>query len=152
MTVNPIGPAGVPIVATVAEAEARPELAVLSAMAHGRTDAGLDVAVAALAGSAGIHDEKRKALYVDLVLVSLGEAARRAFEALMLKNYEYQSDFARKYFADGRAQGLADGRTEGLLEGELKPLVRQFERRLARPLSADERARLTAGVRELAGA
>lgn len=98
-----------------------------------------EVAVAALAGSAGVEDTKRKTLYVDLVLFSLGEAARRAFEALMLKNYQYQSDFARKYFAEGRA--------EGVLEGELKPLVRQFERRLARSLTPTEHARLMTQVR-----
>jgi hypothetical protein len=38
----------------------------------------------------------------------LNEAARCALEAMM-KGYEYQSDFAKKYVA----QGYAEGRTEG---------------------------------------
>jgi hypothetical protein len=31
----------------------------------------------------------------------------------MMKGYEYQSDFAKKYVAQGRAEGLNDGLTEG---------------------------------------
>ena len=30
-----------------------------------------------------------------------------------MKGYEYQSDFAKKYVAQGRAEGLAKGLTEG---------------------------------------
>jgi hypothetical protein len=78
------------MVTEVAQAQARPELAVLSAVAHGKTDAGLDVVVAAFQASAGVDGDNRKALYADLVLFSAGEAARRALEALMLKNYQYQ--------------------------------------------------------------
>jgi flagellar biosynthesis/type III secretory pathway protein FliH len=47
---------------------------------------------------------------------SLNEAARRALEAMM-KGYEYQSDFAKKYVAQGRTEGLTKGRTEGHTEG-----------------------------------
>ena len=59
----------------------------------------------------GALDEKRARFYGDLVLNSLNEAARRALEAMM-KGYEYQSDFAKKYFAQGRAEGRTEGRTE----------------------------------------
>ena len=31
--------------------------------------------------------------------------------------YEYQSDFARRYVAQGRAEGLATGEAKGLAEG-----------------------------------
>ncbi|TKC97972.1 hypothetical protein [Polyangium fumosum] len=156
-----LGPQGIPVVTEEAAAHERPELAVLSAMAHGRTDVGLDVAIAAIAGSAGIADPDRKAIYMDVVLYSLGEAARRAIEALMLKNYRPQSDLGRKFFAEGHAEGLAEGHAEGLaaghaeghaeglLEGELRLLLRQLERRLAQSLRADERARLAERVREI---
>ena len=30
----------------------------------------------------------------------------------VMKGYEYQSDFAKKYVAQGRAEGLTEGRTE----------------------------------------
>ncbi|MDC0744893.1 hypothetical protein [Polyangium mundeleinium] len=137
-----LGPQGIPVVTEEAAAHERPELAVLSAMAHGRTDVGLDVAIAAIAG---IEDPDRKAIYMDVVLYSLGEAARRAIEALMWKNYRPQSDLGRKFFAEGHAEGHA----EGLLEGELRLLVRQLERRLAQSLRAEERARLAERVREI---
>ncbi|MEO5725743.1 MAG: hypothetical protein ABI134_29015 [Byssovorax sp.] len=42
---------------------------------------------------------------------ALNEAARRALEAMM-KGYEYQSDFAKKYVAQGREEGRDEGRTE----------------------------------------
>jgi hypothetical protein len=34
-----------------------------------------------------------------------------------MKGYEYQSDFAKKYVAQGRAEGRTEGLTEGLIEG-----------------------------------
>jgi len=45
-------------------------------------------------------------LYYDLVYKSLNAAARRALEAMM-KGYEYQSDFAKKYVAQGRTEEAA---------------------------------------------
>jgi flagellar biosynthesis/type III secretory pathway protein FliH len=47
---------------------------------------------------------------------SMNDAARRALEAMM-KGYEYQSDFAKKYVAQGHAEGLTKGLTEGLTKG-----------------------------------
>ena len=51
-------------------------------------------------------DDERARFYGDIVLNSLNEAARRALEAMM-KGYEYQSDFAKKYVAQGRAEARA---------------------------------------------
>ena len=50
-------------------------------------------------------DEERERLYLDLLLNSVNEAARRSLEAMM-KGYEYQSDFAKKYVAQGEARAL----------------------------------------------
>ena len=50
--------------------------------------------------------KERARFYGDLVLNSLNEAARRALEA-MVKGYEYQSDFAKKYVAQGEAKARA---------------------------------------------
>jgi hypothetical protein len=44
-------------------------------------------------------------LYYDLVVDSLSEAAREAF-AMNAKNYEYRTEFARKYFAQGKAEAV----------------------------------------------
>jgi hypothetical protein len=49
-------------------------------------------------------DADRSVLYCDLVLHSLPEAARRAPQAMDASKYEYQSEFARRYFAQGRVE------------------------------------------------
>ncbi len=157
-----LGPSGVPVVTDVPMAKDKPELAVLSAMAHGKTDVALDVAMAALSSTAGL-DEERTKLYTDLVLLSVSEAARRELEERMaLKNYQYQTDVARIYYPLVRERGLKDGREQGLKEGlgqgleqglkegleqGLEPLVHQFERRLARTLTPEERSTLATRLR-----
>jgi hypothetical protein len=100
----------VPVVTDRAEAARRPELGVLSAMAHGETEQGATIAAALLPTILEL-DDNRARLYYDLVYNSLNEAARRALEAMM-KGYEYQSDFAKKYVAEGRAEGRTEGRAE----------------------------------------
>ena len=105
-----LGPDGLPIVREPEAAIARPELAVLSAMAHGHDGAEIAIpsALAALAAAAGF-DDARALLYSDLVLTALDDAARIALEALMQdKPYEIQSDFIRRYFDEGKAEGKAD--------------------------------------------
>ncbi len=49
--------------------------------------------------------------------MALNEGARDALEKLMTSgNYEYQSDFARKYFSEGRDEWKAEGKAEDLLK------------------------------------
>ena len=67
----------------------------------------LGIARAALAAARGLDDE-RATLYADLVFLSVDAAAGAILEAVMASgNYEYQSDFARRYVAQGRAKGRA---------------------------------------------
>jgi hypothetical protein len=99
----------VPVVDDPEEAARRPELGVLSALAHGETGQGTTIAAAVLPVVRGL-DDNRSRLYYDLVYNFLNQAARRALEGMM--GYEYQTDFARKYVAQGRAEGRAEGRTE----------------------------------------
>ncbi len=94
--------AAIPVVTDPAEAARRPELAVLSVMAHGDTEQGATIADALLPALQGLEDDRAR-FYYDLVLNSLNVAARRALEAMM-KGYEYQSDFAKQYFAQGRSE------------------------------------------------
>jgi flagellar biosynthesis/type III secretory pathway protein FliH len=113
-----IGPDQVPWVRTAEEAQQLPELAVLSALAHGNEAKGLSVVLAALEAVVGL-DAERRGLYYDVVLASLNEATRRALEQEMeTRKYEYQSEFARTYFAQGEAKGKAEGKTEGKAEGK----------------------------------
>ena len=75
-------------------------------MAH----ADLETAEAAQAALAGLPEDKQK-LYWDVILSRLPELVRCILEARMidLKNYEYQSDFARKYYGQGREEGREEG-------------------------------------------
>ena len=78
-------------------------------VAHGEdvdTDKSVRIALAARFAAFGL-DPDRSGMYVDLVLISLSEAARRALQAMDPHKYEYQSDLARRYVAEGRAIGEA---------------------------------------------
>ncbi|WP_437590598.1 hypothetical protein [Sorangium sp. So ce1000] len=103
----------VPVVTDPAEAVRRPELGLLSAMAHGETEQGATIAGAVLPAMEGLDDERAR-LYYDLPYNSLNEAARLALEAMM-KGYEYQSDFAKKYVAQGRDEGRIEEAVRSLL-------------------------------------
>jgi hypothetical protein len=65
-------------------------------------------ASAAILASAGI-DAERSRLYLDVILISLAKSAPEALEAAMnTLGYEYQSDFARRYFGQGKAEGRVE--------------------------------------------
>jgi hypothetical protein len=128
----------VPVVTDPGEAARRPELGVLSALAHGDTEQGATIAAAVLPAIREL-DEDRGRFYHDLVYNSLNEAARRSLEAMM-KGYEYQSDFAKKYVAQGRTEGRAEGRIEGRTEAAARNVLTVLEARgLAVPDAARER-------------
>jgi hypothetical protein len=113
-------PSAVPVVTDPEQAIAVPELAVLSAIAHGQdADANTSVRIvlAAQAAIAGL-DEERARPYYDLVLSSLSDTAREALNTMDLKTYEYQSDFARHYHSQGIEEGRVEGHARGIAEGE----------------------------------
>ncbi len=117
-----VGRSVVPRIVDRARALADVELAVLSAVAHGAEEDAPEDAVAvavaavhAIAGGDALDDDRRR-VYLDLVLGALGGAAKTALEALMKQGgYEYQSDFAKRYVAQGRAEGEVRGEAEALL-------------------------------------
>ena len=110
-----LGPDRVPTVSDEAEAKADPELAVFSAMSHGG-DPGAAKRAFAILGALRQLDEERSRLYHDLVMAALSDAARKTLEAIVNSGtYEYQSEFARKYVAQGKAEGEAKGKAEALL-------------------------------------
>jgi hypothetical protein len=109
-----LGPSAVPEVTDERQALNDPELAVLSVMAHGQdADYGkaVQIALAAQIASLGV-DEDRSRLYLDLVLASLSEAARRELGTMDPAKYEYQSEFAKRYVAQGKAEGKLEGRAD----------------------------------------
>ena len=111
-----LGPAQIPTIRDPDEARLKPELAVLSVAAHGREPGAEHIALAALTAVRGL-DRGRELLYPDFILAVLGEVARAALELIMNKaNYEYQSEFARKYISLGKAEGKVLGQAELLLK------------------------------------
>ena len=72
-------------------------------------------------------DAERSRLYLDLLLICLSQNAPEAFEATMNSlGFEYQSDFARRYYGQGKAEGKVEGKAEGRVELILKQLALRF--------------------------
>ncbi len=123
---------------TVDEETAReiPELLVLAAIAHPSEP----LVLKAYAAICTLPEEPSK-LYLDKLQLSLPEALQ---ELLMdLKNYEYQSDFARRYIAQGREEGREEGRVallRDLLVVKFGPLPEGIESRLHECDAAQHRA------------
>ncbi|MGH3612156.1 MAG: hypothetical protein ACRDRK_05995 [Pseudonocardia sp.] len=70
------------------------------------------------------------------VLAALPDAAQRYLEGLVATGtYEYQSDFARRYFSRGKAEGEAKGKAEG----EAKAVLAVLD---ARGIDVPARARI----------
>jgi len=142
-----VSPSGIPALVDDEAARANPELAVLSAMAHGcdeNIERAARVALCAHAAISGLDCDRSK-LYCDLVIHSLSEAARNALRNMDAQAYEYQSEFARQYVAQGREEGKA----EGEVRGRAALIARQLTLRFG-PLGAGERSRiLSASVAEL---
>jgi hypothetical protein len=102
-----LGPGNVPLLRDEAEALRAPDLAVLSVVLNAKRPNAAELAAVALSAARQL-DAERASLYFDLVFASVQGTARLALEALMAaKNYEYQSDFAKRYFGQGKAEGKA---------------------------------------------
>ena len=124
LTLTPVvlGPRDVPVITDPHQARRSPELAVMSAMAHG--DDHREPVFHALLAALGTVGPDRAALYADLVLAVLPQAARKTLEVCMTTSaHPYQSDFARRYFDQGEAKGEAKGRAEGEAKGEAKAVL-----------------------------
>ena len=151
-----IGPQGVPIIRSLEQAQGAPELAVLSAMAHGRGDVDIAVQIALTVAGAteGLHPDRR-ALYSDLVMAALSEAARKALEMLP-SGYEFQYEPYRRLqlqgqasrakskaedvldFLDARGIAVTDAQRERVLACTDLDMLRTWVRRAATVTSADE--------------
>jgi hypothetical protein len=111
--------AEIPVVTDHATARANPELAVLSVIAHGGDELERALAV----GQAGLSavealeklDAERAVIYFDLIRAALSDAARKAIDAMISQKYEFQSDFALRYIAEGKAEGKAEGRASSVI-------------------------------------
>jgi hypothetical protein len=111
-----IGPDGVPEVTDRAQARRDPQLAVLSALLHGRGK----VEIAAAIGAAAAHSvsqfpEDQRQVYSMLLAANLSEAARKAIE--MQPEFEkFFSEAQRRSYERAHAKGEAKGKADGLLK------------------------------------
>ena len=65
-------------------------------------------------------------LYFDLILHSLSEVARQELQKMDPAKYEYQSEFAKRYFGEGRSEGRKEGREQARVELVLRLLTLRF--------------------------
>jgi hypothetical protein len=113
------------VISAVPQAAQNPELAVLSAMAHGSraADAGqvqtaVNIATAASSAFSLLSEDTRK-LYLDIIDAALSDAARKAF-VMLPEWYQFQGPTALKAIAQGKLEGRLEGKLEGRLEGKLE--------------------------------
>jgi hypothetical protein len=103
-----IGPSNTPAITALQDAQENVELAVLSAIEHGQSpdiQLARRIVSAAILASAAI-DVERSRLYLDLLQISLSQNTPEAFETTMNSlGYEYQGDFSRRYYGQGKAEG-----------------------------------------------
>jgi hypothetical protein len=106
-----VSPERLPAVTDPAEARRLPQLAVLSTLVHADGPYGAAVleSLCAALDEVDAADTAEGALYYDYLVSRLSADARHRLEEIMRAGtYEYQSDFARKYFGQGKAEGKAE--------------------------------------------
>jgi len=109
--------AHVPMITNLDTARQLPELAVLSAIAHGASSHAQSIGRTVLDALSEV-DPERAQLYCDLVLQAVNEYAREVLEALMLSGqYQFQSDLAKRLRAEGEQVGVERGLQQGLQRG-----------------------------------
>lgn len=136
-----LGPERVPEVTDPEEASRRPELTVLSAIAHG-ADPEPDKLFTALLRALSCVDRDNAKLYADLVGAALPEAARHRLEAMMsTSTYEYQWSFIRRLDEEEKRR-TAEAVAKAKAEGEARTLLMLLETRGIQ-IPDDARARIT---------
>ncbi|MFI6320863.1 hypothetical protein ACIBG8_25220 [Nonomuraea sp. NPDC050556] len=103
-----IGPDNTPVITDVAEAVGNIGLAAVSAITHGKHPQ-IKTILAVLAKALDSIDREMAQEYADCVIVALdGDAQEEMKRMMAAKSYLYQSDYAQKLRAEGRAEGEAE--------------------------------------------
>lgn len=124
-----IGPQGIPQVTDRDQAMREPQLAVLSAVAHGRGDlaTAMSIGRAAIDAVRALPDEQRL-LYSGLIEKALSEAARKALE-MDPQIKQFFSEAHQRSYAKGEAEGEAKGLARGLAKGKAESLMMFLQQR-----------------------
>lgn len=154
LTPDVLGPDQIPVITEARVACRRPELAMLSVIAHGLGERGVEVGRAALRAVRSL-DSERRPLYTDLVVAFLSTAARAALGAVMQLTAEdeilLKSDFAQRLRKLFFGRDMADRRRairEGTAEGEARGEARGLRTGTARGKAEGLRAGELVGLRE----
>jgi hypothetical protein len=141
-----VGPDQIPWINDEVTAVGQPELAVLSALAHGNEPGGLDVVLAALEALAECFDRDDEARYSSLIEQALTPPTRQALEDRMdLENRKQVREprFWRRIKDLGRTEGKAEGKVEGEAKGKAEALLKLLRRR-GIELAPEDTARIRA--------
>jgi hypothetical protein len=110
-----LGPESIPAIEDVEEARSDVRLAVLSAMAHGRSARGYEVGLTALRAIAQL-DGSRRGDYATYVLGALGDAVHRRLEQEMEQGQHRKLTRLERYFmSKGEAAVRADAMRQNIL-------------------------------------
>lgn len=163
MVLTPLvmGPDDIPHVTEPEQVQARPELAVLSYLAHHKGKTGRAIEAALIRGLLALrrHRHKHAAMYLDFA-TSLMDKSRKAMVEKMWTIDDYKPVGAGKKFYDqgikaglakgrakgkteGKAEGRAEGKAEGRAEGKAEALLAVLLGRAVR-ISRPARARILA--------
>lgn len=140
-----IGPQSIPKLTNADRAAREPELAVLSAMVHGRsnTPSARRIAVAAFTGLSRLPDDDQRVLYFLMVERALSAALRKTLE-MQPDIRKFMSASQRRSYDNAKAEGKTEGRAEGKAEAVLTILAQR-----GLPMTARQRREIR-GCTELA--
>jgi hypothetical protein len=128
-----LGPGDIPVITAPEEVAARPEMAVMSVMAHGRRRAVVEGFVGGLAHMKTEHAPQ----YYEYAYSMAAPAVRRVLGEIMASStWPVYSPFAREHFGRGKDEGLAEGRDEGRAEGEAEGRAKGEAKAVLRVLAA----------------
>ncbi|MEW9529829.1 hypothetical protein [Microbispora sp. NPDC049125] len=136
-----IHPGHVPMITDVERARECPELAVLSAVAHGERPEGSEALAAMLAALETLDADQAK-LYLNYVFTALPSVARKHLEGIVTTLAEYYENQAQQYLSHWVDRGREQGREEGEARGEAKMLLAVLHGR-GLDISPEVRERIT---------
>ncbi|WP_405487203.1 hypothetical protein [Nocardia sp. NBC_00511] len=120
-------PGMLPAITTVAEADARPELALLAALGH-LGDCERRIVLAMVLEAMQRLGPELRVHYHDYITNCVPARYRKEWEelvAIAIENYHWESDFAHEHQEIGRVEGRAEGRVEALAGSILRILERR---------------------------
>ncbi|MBG0820959.1 hypothetical protein HS048_09455 [Planomonospora sp. ID91781] len=135
-----LGPDGIPVITDPQQAAARPELAAMAVMVHGRQRKVVEAFAAALAE---LPDDHAPKYYEHAYSMSAPEVRRLLEEIMTSTTWPVYSPFAREHYGRGLEEGKIEGKAEGRAEEAARLVLLVLDTR-GLQVPDDARARITA--------